>query len=154
MGVHEEQAENVTLIIPVPSAQKLVDVEKDDQKSAVLESRIYLNGQPYALWVHEGSPPVDWQGRYAPPINKKPAETPTAAPNQPGASEATVSPNLLKTTPTPIRILTPETLANMQRQNQDSIDRMVESINDEAHFFPTHPRLSSASAKGPTCNSP
>src|SRR5215469_7683532 len=140
MGVREEQAENVTVIIPVPSAQKLVDAKKNDQKqSAVLESRIYLNGQPYALWVHEGSPPEDWQGRYASPINKKPAETPTAAPNQPGASEATVSPNLLKATPTPIRILTPETLAKMQRQNQNSIDRMVESLNKEAHFFPYAP---------------
>src|SRR5215469_11363513 len=140
MGVHEEQAENVTVIIPVPSAQKLVDAKKDDQKqAAVLESRIYLNGQPYALWVHEGSPPADWQGRYAPPVNKKPAETPTADQNQPGAYEATVSPNLLKATPTPIRILTPETLANMQRQNQNSIDRMVESLNKEAHFFPYAP---------------
>ena len=134
MGVHEEQAENVTVIIPVPSAQKLVDAKKDDQKqSAVLESRIYLNGQPYALWVHEGPPPEDWQGRYAPPANKRPTETATAAPNQPGASEATVSPNLLKTTP--IRILTPEALANMQRQNQDTIDRMVKSLAVEAHFF-------------------
>ena len=135
MGVHEEQAENVTVIIPVPSAQKLVDAKKDDQKqSAVLESRIYLNGEPYALWVHEGSPPEDWQGRYTPPINKKPGETPSATPNQPSASEATVSPNLLKATSTPIRILTPEALANMQRQNQDTIDRMVKSVTAEAHF--------------------
>ena len=134
MGVHEEQAENVTVIIPVPSAQKLVDAKKDDQKqSAVLESRIYLNGQPYALWVHEGSPPEDWQGRYAPPINKKSGETPTSSANQPGASEPTVSPNLLKTTP--IHILTPEALANMQRQNQDTVDRMVTSLSAEAHFF-------------------
>jgi len=134
MGVHEEQAENVTVIIPVPSAQKLVDAKKDDQKqSAVLESRIYLNGQPYALWVHEGPPPEDWQGRYAPPINKKPGETPTASANQPGASEPTVSPNLLKTTP--IHILTPEALAIMQRQNQDTVDRMVTSLSAEAHFF-------------------
>jgi hypothetical protein len=153
MGVHKEQAENVTMIIPVPSAQKLVDAKEEDQKqSAVLESRVYLNGQPYALWVHEGPPPEDWQGRYAPPINKKAAEAPTASPNQLGASEATVSPNLLKTTA--IRILTPEALANMQRPNQDTIDRMVKSLTVEAHFFPMRPRLSSAFAKGPTWNSP
>src|SRR5215469_13771694 len=103
MGVHQEQAENVTVIIPVPSAQKLVDAKNNDQKqSAVLESRIYLNGQPYALWVHEGPPPEAWQDRYAPPISKKqPAESATAAPNQSGTPDATVSLNLLKTTPTP-----------------------------------------------------
>jgi len=141
MGVHQEQAENVTVIIPVPSAQKLVDAKNDDQKqSAVLEARIYLNGQPYTLWVQEGPPPEDWQDRYAPAHSKKPSpETAVAAQNQPGASGATVSPNLLKTTPTPMRILTPEALANMQRQNQDTIDRVVKSLDKEAHFFPYAP---------------
>ena len=141
MGVHQEQAENVTVIIPVPSAQKLVDAKNDDQKqSAVLESRIYLNGQPYALWVHEGPPPEDWQDRYAPPVSKKqPIETATSALNRSGAPDATVSLNLLKTTPTPMRILTPEVLAGMQRQNQDAVDRMVKSLDKDAHFVPYAP---------------
>ncbi|HEX8798792.1 MAG TPA: hypothetical protein VF772_09275 [Terriglobales bacterium] len=141
MGVHQEQAENVTVIIPVPSAQKLVDAKNDDQKqSAVLESRIYLNGQPYALWVHEGPPPEDWQDRYAPPVSKKqPIETATSALNRSGAPDATVSLNLLKTTPTPMLILTPEVLAGMQRQNQDAVDRMVKSLDKEAHFVPYAP---------------
>jgi hypothetical protein len=137
MGVRQEQAENVTVIIPVPSAQKLVDAKNDDQKqSAVLESRIYLNGQPYTLWVHEGPPPEDWQNRYAPPVNKnQPTETAIAATNQPGTSGSTVSSNLLKTTPTPMHILTPEALANLQRQNQDTIDRMIKGLDKQAHFF-------------------
>src|SRR6516162_6947150 len=55
MGVRDEHAENVTVIFPVPSAQKLVDAKTDDQKqAAVLEARIYFNGQPYALWLQEG----------------------------------------------------------------------------------------------------
>jgi len=141
MGVHEEQAENVTVIIPVPSAQKLVDAKTNDQKqSAVLESRIYLNGQPYALWVHEGPPPEDWQARNGSPISRKqPVETATSAPNQSGTPDATVSLNLLKTTPTPMPILTPEALAGMQRQNQDAIDRMAKSLDKEAHFIPYAP---------------
>src|SRR6516165_345799 len=65
MGVRDEHAENVTVIFPVPSAQKLVDAKTDDQKqAAVLEARIYFNGQPYALWLQEGAPPEDWQDRY------------------------------------------------------------------------------------------
>src|SRR5215469_2303040 len=142
MGVHQEQAENVTVIIPVPSAQKLVDAKNNDQKqSAVLESRIYLNGQPYALWVHEGAPPEDWQDRYGPPpISKQqPVDTANTAPSQSATPDATVSLNLLKTTPTPLRILTPEALAGMQRQNQDAIDRMVKSLDKEAHFVPYAP---------------
>lgn len=137
LGIRDEHAENVTVIIPVPSAQKLVDAKNDDQKqSAVLEARIYFNGQPYALWLHEGPPPEDWQDRYTPPVNKKqPVDTATGGPNQAAAPGATVSPNLLKTTPTPMRILTPESLAGLQRKNQDSIDRLVKGLDKEAHFF-------------------
>jgi len=137
MGVRQEQAENVTVIIPVPSAQKLVDAKNDDQKqSAVLEARVYLNSQPYTLWVHEGPPPEDWQDRYRPPTNKKQStDVATAASNQSSPSGATVSPNLLKTTPATMRIVTPEALFNMQRQNQNTIDRMVKSLYKEAHFF-------------------
>ena len=141
MGVRDEHAENVTVIIPVPSAQKLVDAKSDDQKQvAVLEARIYLNGQPFALWLHEGAPPEDWQDRYAPPVNKKQTvEAAAAATNQPAAPGASVSPNLLKTTPTPMRILTPEALAGLQRKNQDAIDHMVKGLDKEAHFFPYAP---------------
>ena len=137
MDVRQEQAENVTFIIPIPSAQRLVDAKNDDQRqAAVLEARIYLNGQPYTLWVHEGAPPEDWQDRYKPPVtNQKSAETAVSAQNQPGSPGATVSPNLLKTTPTPMRILTTEALSNMQRQNQDTIDRVVRSLDKEARFF-------------------
>jgi len=142
MGVHQEHAENVTVIIPVPSAQKLVDAKSDDQKqAAVLEARIYLNGQPHALWVHEGPPPEDWQDRYGPPAGKKqPVETAAAsASSQPAAPSSGVSPNLLKQAPTPMRILTPEALAKLQTKYQDVIDRMVKSLDKEAHFVPYAP---------------
>jgi len=137
MGVRDEHAENVTVIFPVPSAQKLVDAKTDDQKqAAVLEARIYFNGQPYALWLQEGAPPEDWQDRYAPPANnKQPVETTAAAPNQPSPPGSTVSPSLLKTTPTQMRILTPEALAGLQRKNQESIDHLVKGLDREAHFF-------------------
>jgi hypothetical protein len=141
MGVRDEHAENVTVIIPVLSAQKLVDAKTDDLKqTAVLEARIYLNSQPYALWLHEGPPPEDWQDRNAPSAKTKVAvETAAAAPNQPAAPSTSVSPNLLKTTPTPMRILTPEALAGLQRKNQDAIDHMVKGLDKEAHFFPYAP---------------
>jgi len=140
MGVRDEHAENVTVIIPVPSAQKLVDAKTDDQKqTAVLEARIYFNGQPFALWVHDGPEPEDWQDRYAPPENKKQAVEVAAAPGQPATPSSSVSPNLLKSTPTAMRIITPEALAGLQRKNQDAIDAMIKSLDKEAHFFPYAP---------------
>src|SRR3974390_691018 len=91
LGVKQEHAENVTVIIPIPSAQKLVDAKSDDQKqAAVLEARIYLNGQPHALWVHEGPPPEDWQGGYGPGGGpKQPVEAAAAAASSPPATPST-----------------------------------------------------------------
>ena len=144
MGVRQEHAENVTAIIPVPSAQKLVDAKSDDQKqTAVLEARTYLNGKPYALWIHEGPPPEDWQDRYRPPIDnkKQPVEAAGPVSSQPAAPSSGVSPNLLKTTPTAMRILTPEALATLQRNHQDTIDRMAKSLDKEAHFVTYAPPI-------------
>ena len=67
MGVSSEQPENVTVIIPVPVAQKLVDAKSDDQKqAAILEAQVFLNGQPYSLWLQEGAPSEEWKEKYTP----------------------------------------------------------------------------------------
>jgi hypothetical protein len=142
MGVRDEHAENITLIIPVPVAQKLVDAKTDDQKqAAVLDARIFLNSQPFALWLQEGAPTEEWKERSTPlpPSKKQPVDAASAAPNPPAATSSNVATSLLKTSPTPMRILTPEALAGLQRKNQDSIDRMVKSVDKQAHFFPYAP---------------
>ena len=62
MGVISEHPENVTVIIPVPVAQKLVDAKTDDQKqAAILEAKVFLNGEPYSLWLQEGAPSEEWK---------------------------------------------------------------------------------------------
>jgi hypothetical protein len=139
-GIRQERPENVTVIIPVVSAQKLIDAKTDDQRqSAVLEARIYLNGQPYALWLQEGPPPEDWQDRYRPPVEKKSSSAAVAAGGQSSAPSSGVSPNLLKQAPAPMRILTPDALAKLQTRYQDTIDRMMKSLDKEAHFVPYAP---------------
>ena len=102
--------ENVTVIIPVPAAQKLVDAKTDDQKqAAVLEARIFLNGQPYSLWMHEGAPPRS--GRTAtPPITKKQPDRGrrgTCGKRGRGARQRCLA-EPAEETPTPMRILTPK----------------------------------------------
>jgi hypothetical protein len=56
------------------------------------------------------------------------------APNSPS-----VSANLTKTTPTPMRIFTQESLSNLQRQNDDAVTRMTKDLDKEAHFLPYAP---------------
>jgi len=138
MGVSSERPENLTVIIPVAAAQKLVDAKTDDQKqAAVLEAQVFLNGQPYSLWLQEGAPSEEWKERFAPPqvTEKRAVETTGAAPGNATPATPSVSANLLKTSATAMRIVTPESLTLLQRQNQDAIDRMVNVLDSQAHFF-------------------
>jgi hypothetical protein len=138
LGLSAEHPENVTVIIPVLSAQKLVDAKTDDQKqSAILEAQVFLNGQPYSLWMQEGAPPEEWKesNTPGPAAKKQPVETAavTAQPSAP--SSPSVSANLMKTTPSTMRIYTQEDLAKLQRQNDDAISRMTKGLDKEAHFL-------------------
>src|SRR5271169_3839218 len=111
LGLTSEHPENVTVIIPVLSAQKLVDAKTDDQKqSAILEAQVFLNGTPYSLWMQEGTPPEEWKENNAPrPADKKQPVEAAAATAQPAAtSSPSVSAGLMKTTPSTMRIFTQE----------------------------------------------
>jgi hypothetical protein len=139
MGVGSEQPENVTVIMPVLSAQKLVDAKTDDQKqAAILEGQIFLNGQPYSLWLGDGAPSEGWKERNPPPpiIKSPPVAIANAAANVSASSTPSVSANLMKGSEAPMRIFTPESLARLQRQNDDTIGRMSKDLDREAHFLP------------------
>lgn len=138
MGISEERPENITLIIPVAAAQKLVDAKNMDEKqAAVLEARVFLNGRPTLLWLQDGAPSEDWIERYTPPPPRKPGGAALAAAAAPGPPSQGVSPNLLKSSP--MRIIGPDALAKLQAHNQDQIDRMIKGLNPEAHFIPYAP---------------
>jgi len=140
LGIRAEHPENVAVIIPVPAAQKLVDAKTDDQRQeAILEAAVFLNGQPQALWLQEGAPPEEWKQSHAPVTPLQPAPAGVAAASAPGASPGSVSANLLKPASTPMRIFTPESLALLQRQNQDTIDHLVKGLDAQAHFVPYAP---------------
>jgi hypothetical protein len=138
MGMSSEVPENITVILPVAVAQKFVDARSEDEKqAAILEAEVFLNGQPYSLWLRDGAPPEEWKERTAP----RPAAqllTVAATSALPVAQVApSVSSNLLKSTP--MRILSPQALTGLQRQNQDSVDRMTKALDSQAHFFPYAP---------------
>jgi hypothetical protein len=134
MGVNSERPENVMLLISVPVAQRLVDAKTDGEKqAAVLDAKLFLNGEPYSLWLQDGPPPEEWQERVA--AARKPAPiSPAPAPADSAGSTPSVSATLLK--PPPPRIFTPEALAKLQRQNEDMIARMTKDLDNEAHFVP------------------
>jgi hypothetical protein len=140
-GVSSEHPENVTVIIPVTVAQRLVDAKTEDQKqAAVLEADVFLNGEPYSLWLQEGAPPEDWQERYAPrPATEPHLSAESTSPTITNVAGSQVSAALLKPASAPTRIFTPETLAVMQKHNQETVDRMMKSLDSQAHFVPYAP---------------
>lgn len=139
MGMSSEVPENVAVIIPVGAAQKFVDAKTDDDKqSAILDAEIFLNGEPQSLWLREGAPPEEWKDRNPPRAAQVQAVSLNSAPAAASATNpASVSNALLK--PAPARIITPESLAGLQRQNQDAIDRMKTALDPQAHFVPYAP---------------
>jgi hypothetical protein len=96
---------------------------------------VFLNGEPYSLWLQEGAPSEEWKEKFAPlPVTKKPVETASTAPSPAVLVSPSVSANL--TSPAPMRIFTPEALAKLQRQNDDAVTRMTKALNQQAHFLP------------------
>ena len=96
-----------------------------------MDAHIFLNGQPYALWLQEGAPSEEWKERYTPPLVAK--SQPAAVVNNVPSNNPSVSANLMSVSATRMRIFTPESLALLQRQNQDAIDRMVKAMEAQAH---------------------
>jgi hypothetical protein len=133
MGIISERPENIMLLIPVPVGQRLVDAKSDgDKQAAILDAKLFLNGEPYSLWLQDGPPPEQWQERIA-AVKKPGPDAPPISAN-PATPAPSVSATLLKP-PTP-RILTPEALSKLQRQNEDTISRMTKDLDSEAHFLP------------------
>src|SRR5208337_1865065 len=82
-------------------------------------------------------PSEEWKERFTPlPATRKPVDTASTAPSPAASTSPSVSANLMKTSPTPMRIFTPESLAKLQRQNDDAVTRMTKDLNKEAHFLP------------------
>jgi hypothetical protein len=136
MNMTAETPENIALIIPVEAAQKFVDAKSDDDRqAAILDAELFLNGEPYSLWLRQGPPPEDWKERTPPKAaaQLQRAALSTNTPPSPSGGTANVSNALLK--PVPPRIISPEALAGLQRQNQENIDRLVKGLDAEAHFY-------------------
>ena len=132
MKVVSEVPENVTVIFPVPAAQRLIDSKNDDQRqAAIMDAQIYLNGQPFVLWLKDGAPTEEWKEQTA--AQMKTVRASNSAQDAIATASPSVSTNLLKAAP--LRIITPEILAGLQRQNQDAVDRVVKELDSQAHFL-------------------
>jgi hypothetical protein len=138
LGVSSEGAENVVLILPKASAQRLVtSSDPQVQQAALFEGETFLNAVPISFWPRpEGEITQVAASRTSAP----PVEAPTPA----------VSPRLMKALGFPkvaakvavetqerfpaARDSSPEALKDLQKSYQANLDKMVQELESQAHF--------------------
>lgn len=117
LGVDTETPENVVLILPKASAQRLVEARDEaGRTAAVLEGTAFLNGVPLSFWPGE-------MGQ-APPIQA------SVAPPAPPAAPAPVKPPAIAPGTTPTK---------PGEQYRAAIGKMMKEIDAQAHFVPYAP---------------
>jgi hypothetical protein len=143
MGVLGENPENVMFLFPRAAAHHLVSAKnEEDLQAALLDSQVFVNAQPFTLWVN-GDRPSDEEIANLRPLkpDAKPAEVASLGgpPLSPAGPQATVSPKLLKASDMPIRLITPQTLATLKTSYADAILRMTYGLKEQAHFVSYSP---------------
>lgn len=149
MGVATERPENLVLIVPIESARKLVKATNpQEEQTALLEARAFVNGDPVQLLVGEKNEFVV--------VNRDPEKD--VAPTEPEGSRsasvggpvaAALSQMRLDRTSTglandvrlpaaadltPVRDTSTASLKQLQSENQDRIYRLLKDLDSQAHF--------------------
>jgi hypothetical protein len=146
VGVSTEDAENLVVILPRAAAHHLIKATMpDEQQAAVLEGEVYVNTEPIALWISGKEPPqLAEEKKFRPKSKARKSgaganEDESASLDLPSAPEPSVSPNLVKGNEFPVRLITPETLNKLRSTQQETIGRMVRTLDAQAHFVPYAP---------------
>jgi hypothetical protein len=136
--ISTENPENVVFVLPRAAAQHFVSAENDEQlQAALLDSQVFVNAEPFTLWVNGNRPSDEEIARMRPHHPAKGTVEVASLGKPPAPSsppEATVSPRLLKASDLPARLITPQTLANLRATYADTISRVVLGLKEQAHF--------------------
>ena len=115
LGVAVEHPENLALIVPLAAAWKVVASSNEkEQMTALLESRVFIDGKPVSLWPDPAPEPAH---AVASVVTPPPAITPPAAP-----------------APAPVQDVSVAALQRKQMAYQGLIDRIVQHLDASAHF--------------------
>lgn len=135
-SVPSESAENVVLILPRASAERLVAaIDPQAQRAAVLEGEAYLNATPILLWPRpQGEIPNAEAAKAAPANSPNPAKLPPATTSVAAAVNLENPVKQSSLVLAPARDSSPEALKKFQNTYQASLDRMVQQLDAQAHF--------------------
>jgi hypothetical protein len=134
MGVQSEHAENVVFLFPRAAAQHFVAAKSEGQtQAAILDSQVYVDAEPYTLWVGKERPSDEEIAKIR-EARKSKSAAPEMAKAPAGAPSATVASSLIEPTQAPARIILPKTLSDLKLKYADRIASLQRGMGAEAHF--------------------
>jgi hypothetical protein len=143
LKVDTEGPENLTLIIPRAIAERLAAArDQETAQAALLESAVYLNGEPLSLWLSGDDAPADIKDHYVARHTPHP-EKQQAAADEPVEPGTLVSPHLIPESELLNRIreskskphdVSPQRLGSLQTANEATLQRMLSELKAEARF--------------------
>lgn len=144
LKVNTEGAENLMILFPRAVAERLVRAkDTESQQSALLESEVYLNGEPFTLWLTGDDAPNDVKDSYlARHGHADPTKTSstTTEPVEPGSLVSTnlVSESELARTVRERRNappdLSPARLDKLRLTYDPTVQKLASELKQQAHF--------------------
>jgi hypothetical protein len=163
LGVSTEAVENVVLVLPKASAQRLVSsADPQVRQAAILEGETFLNAAPISFWprpqeeiAEEAAPgPISQATSQTPPPVTPPAPTVSArlmrgiklpgvaakavpAPTEqpaPAEQPAPTEQPVAAEQLAPTRDTSPDAIKELAKASQPVVDRMVQELEAQAHF--------------------
>ncbi len=146
MGVSSEAAENVVMIVPRAVALRLRESDPMAKQSVILESQVFLNAVPIALWPNSAAEVLLTSS--AKPGGPVPVRTASLTPI-PNAlvPVSTARPEIFAPMKTVSKVAAAERdgshdgLKKVQAVYQSTLDHMVEELNGQAHFVRYSPPM-------------
>jgi len=145
LSVNTEGPENLMVLVPRGIAELLVEAKNDEgRQSALLESEVFLNGQPFTLWLTDDEAPADVNDSYL--ARHKPGPAPaTLAAGEPGTL---VNSRLIPEAELAVQIrerakippdLSPARMERLQTAYEDVVGKLTADLSEQAHFVPYAP---------------
>jgi hypothetical protein len=140
LKVDTEGPENVVVIVPRGIAERLVETNDLETKQGVLlESEVFLNGEPLTLWLSGDEAPGDVRDNYLARHGGKPVPEPDT-PTEPGTL---VSAHLIPQSDLLREVrehamaahdVSPSKLLKLETQYGDTTRKLVGDLDGQAHF--------------------
>src|SRR6476660_6968660 len=144
LKVNTEGAENLMILFPRAVAERLVRAkETESQQSALLESEVYLNGEPFTLWLTGDDAPEDVKDHYLARHGHVDATKTSSTTTEAGEPGTLVSTNLVSESELARTIrerrnappdLSPARLDKLRLTYDPTLQRLVPELKTQAHF--------------------